>query len=135
MFAHQRVERKSCSFAAVAVDGLTGIDELARALEDSDGVTLDAGVAYTGDEPVRVRVRKRSHRYDMTDEGAAVRLAGTPPGWHDVAERVVAERGFNVNRAGVVFVQGVEGRDLTALARGLADSSVAVFAALLDLSE
>jgi hypothetical protein len=119
----------------VAVDGLTGIDELARALEGSDGVTLDAGVAYTGDEPVRVHVRKRSHRYDMTDEGAAVRLAGKPPGWHDVAERVVAERGFNVNSAGVVFVQGVEGRDLTALARGLADSSVAVFAALLDLSE
>jgi hypothetical protein len=52
-----------------------------------------------------------------------------------VAERVVAEEGFNVNRAGVVFVPVVEGRDLSLLALRLADTSRAVFAELLELDE
>jgi hypothetical protein len=46
---------------------------------------------------------------------------------------VVAEEGFNVNRAGVVFVPVVEGRDLALLVLRLADTSRAVFAELLEL--
>jgi hypothetical protein len=61
-------------------------------------------------------------------------LAGKPSGWLPVAKRVVAEEGFNVNRAGVVFVPVVEGRDLAMLALRLADTSRAVFAELLELS-
>jgi hypothetical protein len=45
----------------------------------------------------------------------------------------VAEEGFNVNRAGVVFVPGFEGRDLAMLALRLADTSRAVYAELLEL--
>ena len=51
-----------------------------------------------------------------------------------MAKRVVAEEGFNVNRAGVVFAPVVEGRDLALLALRLADTSRAVFAELLELS-
>jgi hypothetical protein len=48
-----------------------------------------------------------------------------PPGWLAVAERVVAEEGMNVNRAGVVFVPAVErpDRDLAAPALRLGESS------------
>lgn len=61
-------------------------------------------------------------------------MAGKPSGWLPVAKRVVAEEGFNVNRAGVVFAPVVEGRDLAMLALRLADTSRAVFAELLELS-
>jgi hypothetical protein len=47
---------------------------------------------------------------------------------------VVAEEGFNVNRRGVVFVPVIEGRDIDELASRLAETSVAVYAALLELS-
>jgi len=112
--------------------------ELARAREEwaeRGEVVVDTGLTYIEAEPVRIRVRKRSHRYDLDDGGTATRLAGKPHRWHEVADRVVAEEGFNVNRRGIVFVQAVEGRYLAALALRLADSSVAVFAALLDLSD
>jgi hypothetical protein len=123
----------------VTVTRLRGIEEvLDRARSgwaDHGEVTLDAGVDYTDGKPVRIRVRKRLHRYDFDDEGGAVALAGKPSGWHEMAERVVAREGFNVNRAGVVFVQAVESRPLAALAVRLAYCSAAVFATLLELSE
>jgi hypothetical protein len=98
-------------------------------------VTLHAGQSYVEGEPVRIFIRKRGHRYDLDDRGRATELAGKPRGWLPIAERVVAEEGFNVNRAGVVFVPVVEGRDLSLLALRLADTSRAVFAELLELDE
>lgn len=80
-----------------------------------------------------VRVRRRGRRYDIDDMGAAVALAGRPPGWLEVAEREVAAVGWNVNRAGVVFVQAVEGRDIDALVQGTAEASARVLDALLEL--
>jgi hypothetical protein len=94
---------------------------------------FDAEDEYAAGRPVRVHVRKRLHRYEFDDGGGAVAAAGRPPGWMDVAERVVAEEGLNVNRGGVVFVPGVEGRDLGRLANKVAATSVAVYVALLDL--
>jgi hypothetical protein len=123
----------------VTVDRLTSIEAvLAQAQEvwtEHGEIVVDTGLTYVEQEPVEIRIRKRYHRYDLDDGGKATRLGGKPPGWHPVADKVVAKEGFNVNRRGVVFVQAVEGRDLAALVRGLADSSVAVFAALLDLCE
>jgi hypothetical protein len=50
-----------------------------------------------------------------------------------VAQEVVAQDGFNVNRRGVVFVTIVHGRrDAASIALRLADCADAVRAALLD---
>jgi hypothetical protein len=97
---------------------------------------VQPGQSYGDGEPVRVRIRRRGHRYDIDDDGAAWRKAGA--GGREAleaAERVVAEEGFNVNRSGVVFVPAVEGRDIDALATRIADCSLAVYAELLELSD
>lgn len=100
---------------------------------DRGEIELDTSLAYAPGRPVRVRVRKRGRRYDLDDLGAAVASAGTPRGWLAVAERVVAEQSLNVNRRGRVFVSVVEGRDLDALVTKVAETSLAVHAALLEL--
>jgi hypothetical protein len=89
--------------------------------------------AYAPGDPVAVRVRKRGHRYAIDDEAGAVERAGRVAGWLPVAERAVAELALNVNRRGVVFVQAGEGRDIDALSERVADASLAVYAALLEL--
>jgi hypothetical protein len=95
--------------------------------------TLDTGYSFVVGEPVQIFVRKRGRRYDLDDRGRATQLAGKPNGWFPVAQRIVAEDGFNVNRVGVVFVPAVEGRDLALLAMRLAGTSRTVFAELLEL--
>lgn len=89
-------------------------------------------VEYLPGHPVVVRVRRRGCLYDFDDGGAAVTLAGRPPGWVDVCRRVVAEEGLNVNRAGRIFVQGCEGRDLQRLERKIAETSRAAYLELLE---
>ena len=120
-----------------AADRLEGIRAALDTARESWGetgeATLETGQSFVAGEPVQIFVRKRGRRYDLDDRGRATQLAGKPNGWLPVAERVVAEEGFNVNRAGVVFVPAVEGRDLALLAMRLADMSRAVFAELLEL--
>ncbi len=96
-------------------------------------VLLDTGSSYVEGEPVLVLVRKRGRRYDIGDRAAAVDLAGRPSGWLDVARAVAEEGLLNVNRRGVVFVPAVESRDHTWLALRVADTSLALYEALLDL--
>jgi hypothetical protein len=117
------------------------VDELRQTLEraseswgDRGAIRLPTSLAYREGDPVVIEIRKRGHRYDLSDEGAAVQKAGVR-GWLPVAEALVAEEGFNVNRRGVVFVPAVEGRDLAALAARLAETSLAVFQELLEESE
>jgi hypothetical protein len=96
--------------------------------------TVEPGLLYTDGEPVRIRVRRRGHRYDIDDNGEAWRRAGVSGSEAlAAAERVVATEGFNVNRSGVVFVPAVEGRDIDGLATRLAGCSRAVHAALFEL--
>jgi hypothetical protein len=109
--------------------------QLRASLDDAADVTVDTDLRYTPGEPVRVRIRHRDHRYDIDDDGAAVRLAGKPPGWLASAEQLVALEGLNVNRRGVVSVPAVEGRDIGALAAKIARCSRAVYCALLDLTD
>ena len=97
-------------------------------------MTLETGLTYDGVEPIEIVVRKRGRRYDLSDRGAAVRKAGVAR-WRETAERTVAEEGFNVNRAGVVFVPVVEGRDIARIAERLASTSRAVYADLLALED
>jgi hypothetical protein len=78
---------------------------------------MSHGVSYTASRPVRINVRRRGSRYDIDDDGGAVR-----------------ELGWNVNRAGVVSMQGFEGRDIDRLVRGTAVASKAVFDAVLEAS-
>ena len=87
---------------------------------------------YREGEPVEVRVRHREQWVELDDEGRAVELAGKPRGWREIADRVVAEEGMNVNRAGRIFVTVHERRDIEDLERRLAESSLAVYEALLD---
>ena len=95
---------------------------------------VETGLSYTEDEPIRVRVRRRGYRYMIDDGGAAAELAGRPPGWLKVAERVVDEFWLNVNRRGVVFVPAVEGgADRAWLVRRVAETSAALYAELLEL--
>jgi hypothetical protein len=111
------------------------LDSARESWGETGEVTLDTGQWYVEDEPTRIFVRKRGRRYDLDDRGRAAQLAVKPSGWLAVAERVVADEGFNVNRAGVVFVPVVEGRDLALLALRLADTSRAVYAELLELAD
>lgn len=91
---------------------------------------LKTGLSYGSDEPVVVHVRKRDGRYDVDDDGAAVRLAGEPEGWEEVAAGLVTAHGLDINPKGVVFVPAVEDRDLDALTLSVADTSVSLFSAL-----
>ena len=118
------------------LDAVRAALEAARASWAEEGETsLAVGLDYVPGEPVEILARKRGRRWDFGDGGRAVRLAGKPAGWLAVAERVVAEEGMNVNRAGVVFVPAYEraDRDLAALALRLGDVSHAVHAELLEL--
>lgn len=93
-------------------------------------------VVETGAFPIHVR--KRGRRIDLDDGGAAVaraRALGTPAEWLEIAEGVVAQEGFNVNRRGVLFVPVVEGRDLAELALRLGGTAERVHAALLDVAD
>ena len=96
-------------------------------------IVLDSGLAYGDGEPVEVLVRKRLHRYVLSDRGRAVEKSGKPSGWREAGE--IACLPMNVDRQGVVFVPVVEGRDIADLVVRLADASRAVHEALLVLEE
>jgi hypothetical protein len=84
---------------------------------------------------VRIRVNSRERRFLVTDDGAAVARAGTPPGWRDRAREVVAEEDLNLSRAGAVFVPAVEGGLLVdGLVARVARASLAVYQELLELA-
>jgi tRNA pseudouridine38-40 synthase len=120
-------------------DALAARVQITRAkrsiLQDMTDVLHDSGLAYRPGDPVVVRIRHRERRYELTDDGAAVRLAGHPTGWFDAAEHVVARAGLNVNRSGVVCVPAVEGRDIARLATRVAETSREVYVTLLELAD
>ena len=89
--------------------------ERAAAMGERGATTVDSGHEYLPGEPVTVLVRKRVDRYELSDDGRAIALAGRPAGWHTVAQRVVDESELNLGRDGRVFVPAVAGRDLDAL--------------------
>ncbi len=104
-------------------------------LETDSETLVDCGATYRSGEPVLIRARRRRHRYDLSDDGAAVELAGKRRAWFDAAQQIVAADGFNINRRGVVFVPAVEGRDIDDLCARLCESSRRVYLALLELGD
>ena len=113
----------------------TGLDEALR----SDGVTeidVETTLRYPEGEPVTIRVRRREGSvYLLDDGGGATTRAGRRHGWLEAAERAVRRSGMNVSRTGVVFVGANERRDLEALALRLAQASLDVLEALVELDE
>ena len=114
------------------------VDEMRQALDDARAgwddtgeAWIDSGLAYREGDPVRVHVRKRGHRYDLTDDGAAVKKARVRD-WLPLAQDVVDAYWLNINRRGVVSVGAVEGRELAPLAAQVAETSLAVYQELLD---
>ena len=98
---------------------------------EGEDIVLPTGLTYGASGQADVVVRKRGWRFDVSDSGRAVELAGRPKGWRSVAEDVVDEYWLNVNRRGVVFVQSTEGR-LDWLVGRVAECSVALYQALLE---
>jgi hypothetical protein len=96
---------------------------------------VDTGLVYGEGEPVLVRVKRRLDRHLIDDEGAAARIAGRPRGWQEAAHEVVV-RGhcLNVDRRGRVFVPTVHPASVDGLVARVGEASVALYAALLDLS-
>ena len=95
-------------------------------------------MTYDGFEPVQVTSRTREGWVHFSDEGRGVDAAGRPAGWLPAAQRVVRELDLNVNRRGVVFVSSPLSRPLPwrrSLERRVADASIAVYEALLELDE
>ena len=78
---------------------------------------VDTGKSFGSSEAVMVRVRRRDGKLTIDDDGAAVRLAGRPDGWHERADRIVEATGVNLNRRGVVFVPAVGEAQLDRLMR------------------
>jgi hypothetical protein len=85
-------------------------------------------------ETVHVVVKRRERRVQVTDEGSAVALAGTPPGWRDVARRIELDYCVNVSRHGVVFLPCQGRYTVEQIEDRIARASHALYEDLLDLA-
>ena len=130
-------ERGAASWPAFIAKARRG--PIQTALEDAldnEGraeIEVETNLAYPDGAPVVISVTQRERRYLLEDGGEAVRRAGRPAGWEDVADRTVRRSGMNVSRStGAVYVPTVAQRDLEALVLRLARSSLDVLEALDD---
>jgi hypothetical protein len=95
---------------------------------------VETGLAYGEAEQVRVFVRRRGAKLDIDDGGRAIELAGRPPGWRELGERLVErELWLNVSRQGRVFVPARQGRRVEELTRRVGAASLAFYQELLEL--
>ena len=114
------------------------IDAAGLARREHAELWLDSGLTYADGAPVRITLRKRAFRYDLSDSGAAVRKAGIDRlsrRQREAAALAAASEGMNVSGLGAVFVPAVEGRDIADLAFRLADASRAVHEVLVELAD
>jgi hypothetical protein len=109
--------------------------DLKREEETRTEWEVDTGLLYGEGERVLVHVKRRLNRYLLDDRGTAARIAGRPRDWQEVAHEVVVERYWlNVDRRGKVFVPAVAPASLEEITTRVGEASVALYAALLDLS-
>jgi hypothetical protein len=112
----------------------TVLPELANA--DRAELILDTGRTYDGHEPIRIHVKKRERRLEVTDGGGAVAAAGVAPRTLSFPDHIdLGDRSVNVSRKGVVFLAGwTAGSEewLRALQELVAEGSLALYEALLD---
>jgi hypothetical protein len=102
-------------------------------------VVLEKELTYDGVTPVRIRATKREGRFDFSDEGGAVAAAGLDPHGLDFPDRIeIGNHSVNVSRQGIVWLPGFarsEHEWLAQLAGLVADGSVALYEALLELED
>jgi hypothetical protein len=98
---------------------------------------LETGLTYDGIAPVRVHVTKREGRYEFSDGGGAVAVAGVRPSRLRFDERIgLGEYEVNVSRSGVVSLPGFASSSPEWLARLpelVAEGSVVLYEALLEI--
>ena len=137
--AGRRFLLSDAQFVLAHEHGMRSWSELRRAVQASPlarlaqlergEIAVDSGLVYGDGEPVEVLVRKRLHRYVLSDQRRAVEKAGQPPGWREAAETACLP--MNVDRQGTVFVPASRAATSESLVVRLADASRAVHEALL----
>jgi hypothetical protein len=132
--ARQRFLLSDAQYVVAREAGYRTWPELVRT-EAREETFVESDVSYGDGDPVVVRVRRRGHWIRIDDDGVAVERAGRPPGWLQVAKRVVGEDWLNVNRRGVVFVSAQAARPVASLVTRVADRSAALYQALLELDD
>ena len=85
-------------------------------------------------ETLHVVVKRRERRVEVTDEGSAVALAGTPPGWREVARRIELDYIVNVSRHGVVSLPCQGCYTVEEIEDRIARASRALYEDLLELA-
>lgn len=97
--------------------------------------TIDTGLEYRPDDPVRVRVVRRGPRTWVSDDGVAFDRAGRPRRWQEAATRVERELIVNFSRGGVISLPVVPvGPSEEQVVRRIAEASRAFYQEMLDLA-
>jgi hypothetical protein len=102
-------------------------------------LVLESPFSYDGISPVRMRVKKRGGRFDVSDEGGAVAAAGVDPARLVFPEQITVDRkSVNVTRRGVVWLPGFArscDQWLAELPELVAQGSITLYDALLALDD
>jgi hypothetical protein len=110
------------------------LDELAG-LERGE-LILDSGLTYDGHASVRVRVRKRETRLELSDGGGAMTAAGADARELELPDHIpFGDYSVNVSRKGIVFLPAwtTSGEEWLETIRELVvEGSLALYGALLD---
>jgi ankyrin repeat protein len=115
--------------------GQTTAQLLLAAHETRTEETVRTRLAYGPGEPVTVTVTHRAQRTSVSDQGAAVKRAGKPPGWLAIAGQLERDRDVNITRQGVVWLPVVAvGPGEQAVIERIAQASLALYQELLELS-
>jgi hypothetical protein len=94
----------------------------------------DTRLAYAPGRPVRVHVHAHGGRTVVSDDGAALAIAGAARGWRAVAAALAREFDVNISRHGVVSLPVVPaGPGLEEVSERVAEASLALCQDLLDL--
>jgi hypothetical protein len=107
-------------------------------LVDRGEAIIETGLTYDGLRPVMLCVSKRGGRYKITDDGAAVAVAGASGLAVRYPERIaLGAYSVNVSRQGVVWLPAVAPSDdwLAKVCDLVSDGSVALYERLLELED
>jgi hypothetical protein len=97
--------------------------------------TIATRMEYVPGDPVTVTVTRRAQRTSVSDQGAAIKRAGTPSDWTAVAEQLQRDRDVNITRQGVVWLPVVAaGPGERAIIDRVAEASLVLYHDLLDLT-
>jgi hypothetical protein len=99
---------------------------------DRSETILETGLQYRPGEPVLVRVSRREHRIEVSDDGAAFEKAGRAQTWQTAADRVLEQYIVNISRHGVISLPVMPLGQQQVVQR-IAEASLALYQEILDL--